>query len=207
MKLIRRDRHTRSALLVGAVVLAFLAGCGSTQPSRYYLLSGSGGGSGAGGTTGACTDPGDPIIGLGPFTWPEYLNRPQIVTRKSDTELHLAEFDRWAEPLPASFLAALVEDVVTRIGSERVVAFPWSGRPQIGCRVRGEVTRFDADAGGEAVLIVRWLVSGGSENPGTTRRTRYQSSATPGDYASIAAALRETVSLFGADVAVACGGS
>ena len=203
----RRDRHTRSALLGGAIALVFLAACGSTQPSRYYLLSGSSEGSGAGGATGASADPGRPIIGLGPFSWPEYLNRPQIVTRKSDTELHLAEFDRWAEPLPASFLTALVEDVAQRIGSERVVAFPWNGRPEIGCRVRGEVARFDADPGGEAVLIVRWLVSRGPEDPGTTRRSRYQSSATPGDYASLAAALGETVSLFGADVAVACEGS
>ena len=198
----RLDWQARSALLGGAVALVLLAGCGSTQPSRYYLLSGSSGAGGAG-----VADPGGPLIALGPFTWPEYLNRPQIATRRSDTEIHLAEYHRWAEPLPASFLTALVEDVARRIGSERVVAFPWNGRPEIGCRVRGEVARFDADPGGEAVLIVRWLVSRGPENPGTTRRTRYQSSATPGDYASLVAALSETVSLFGADVAGACSGS
>lgn len=192
----RDHRPIRIALLGFAVMFALFSACRTSQPARYYVLTaaaGSGGGAAGG-----------PTIGLGPFTLPDYLNRPQIVTRKSDTELHLSESNRWAEPLPESFLTALVDSVAQHTESERVLGFPWSGRPDLECRVRGEVIRFEADSRGEAVLDVRWLVTSGSEDPGEARRGRYRRSATPGDYASIAGALSQTVSLFGADVVAAC---
>jgi uncharacterized lipoprotein YmbA len=37
-------------------------------------------------------------IGVGPVHLPEYLDRPEIVTRINPNELKLAEFDIWAEP-------------------------------------------------------------------------------------------------------------
>ena len=38
-------------------------------------------------------------IGVFPVAMPDYLDRPQIVTRVSENEIKLDEFSRWAEPL------------------------------------------------------------------------------------------------------------
>jgi uncharacterized lipoprotein YmbA len=40
-----------------------------------------------------------PAIGLGPITFPKYLDRRQIATRTGPYELEFVEFDRWAEAL------------------------------------------------------------------------------------------------------------
>lgn len=181
--------------------LLLMSACRSSTDYQYYLLAGGDGG------PGEAARPSGQIVGLGPFAWPDYLNRSQIVTRLSDNELDVAEFHRWAEPLEQSFLAALAAEVASRARAGRVVVFPWSGRPELDCRVRGEVTRFDTDASGETVLLVNWTVARGPEAPETAHRGRYRSSARPGDYASIAAALSDTVSGFAADLAAACTGA
>ena len=70
---------------------ALVAACASSPTTRFYTL-GSG-------------KPLGPIsatpyrIAIGMVTVPDAVDRPQIVTRISNNQLHINDFSRWAEPL------------------------------------------------------------------------------------------------------------
>ena len=69
----RKTNHWIASVIVGFSLLAQI-GCSNSGPSRFYLLSAL---SAAGG---AREDPGV-SVGIGPIAFPQYLDRPQIVTR------------------------------------------------------------------------------------------------------------------------------
>ncbi len=52
------------------------------------------------------------IIGVGPVRIPEYLNRPQMVTRGKSNLLTFAQYDRWAEPLGESIERTIAENLI-----------------------------------------------------------------------------------------------
>jgi len=100
------QRVTRPVLVPLSCVLLVLGGCLCTPPSRFYLLP-------------TLTDVSSPAamgeraltIGVGPVTLPPYLDRPQIVTRASRAQLHLAELDQWAASLQDTVARVLAENL------------------------------------------------------------------------------------------------
>jgi uncharacterized lipoprotein YmbA len=79
--------------IILSLLLLVLSGCASTEPSRFYILS-----SLHGTEAEQVQEESEQgiAIGVGPVKIPAHLNRPQIVTRTSQNELKLAEFDKWA---------------------------------------------------------------------------------------------------------------
>jgi uncharacterized lipoprotein YmbA len=147
----------------GLHAIAFLltlvtGGCAGSSPPDLYTLSPVG-------TAGAERSPEVPpaVIAIGSVNLPDYLDRPQIVTRQSGYELQLAPDDRWAAPLYDMVPRVLVEDIAQRLPADRIVSFPESGEPSFDCRVAVQVSQFDVDANGEAVLAARWQVYRRSE--------------------------------------------
>ena len=118
-----KDACFRGTLLILIMLSVVLAGCVGTnpsQPARFYMLS----------PTNDTKTPaqanigeGRITIGIGPVEIPEYLNRAQIVTRVSPTELKLAEFDRWAEPLNNNFSRVLAENLTSLLYNDPVAFF------------------------------------------------------------------------------------
>ena len=93
-----------------------LAACISSSPSaRFYTLHAD--------TTrvdsGSQTF-GDAWVGVGPIDVPDYLDRPQIVTRGDRHRLKIHEFDRWADPFKNRILDVVIENVGT---TSRIVGF------------------------------------------------------------------------------------
>jgi len=68
--------------------ITFLSACSSTQPTDFYHFNESVDSALTGVEKGY-------VIGVGPIQLPEYLNRPQIVTRQSDYHMNISEFNRW----------------------------------------------------------------------------------------------------------------
>jgi uncharacterized lipoprotein YmbA len=98
------------------------------------------------------------VIGVGPVEVPEYLNRPQIVTRISPFELKLAEFNHWAEPLKGSFSRVIVENLSSLLCNEAIAVFAWRGSVAIDYRVEVEVLRLDGELDINAILDARWAI-------------------------------------------------
>lgn len=97
-------------------------------------------------------------VGVGPITIPDYLNRPQIITRKNDSQLMVEEFHRWASPLNREIAAVIVDNLTFLIGSQRVVTFPWDQYARPDYRVIYDIHRFDSVLGEKSILTVRWTV-------------------------------------------------
>ena len=81
-----------SGLLVAALVAATLVGCSSSPPVVFYTLTE------IPSTTASSKTVAYEIL-VGPVTLPETLDRPQLVTRVTDTRVSVLEQQRWAAPL------------------------------------------------------------------------------------------------------------
>src|SRR5262247_789000 len=111
---------------LGAAVLLSLAlgGCSNTPPTRFYVLSAV--------ADQAAAIPGKgPAIGIGPITLPQYLNRPQIVTRVSGNQLAVAEFDQWGGDLNDNLARTLAANLSSLLETDRVSLYPWKDEAPI----------------------------------------------------------------------------
>lgn len=99
-------------------------------------------------------------VGVGPVKFPDYLDRPQIVSRITPGKLDLAEFDRWAEPLSENFIRVLAEDISAALSRSRVAIYPWPRTSQPDCHVAVDVNQFEGVPGGRATLNARWTLHG-----------------------------------------------
>jgi uncharacterized lipoprotein YmbA len=95
---------------------------------------------------------------VGPLELPEYLNRPQLVTRGAGSELLLAPYARWAEPLSNSITRRLASQLRVQLNRQEVHAFPSLAVGATDWRVVGVIARFEADTSGSAELQVTWGV-------------------------------------------------
>ncbi len=181
-----------------------LAGCAKSKPARFYMLT-----SGVGLQAGAPPAPGEKGISLTvrPIEFPEYLNRPQIVTRTSPNRIELAEFHRWAEPLGQSFARALTGNLSALLSTERVVLLPWRGGGPADHRITMDVIRFDGTPGGEVSLIARWTLLGPDGNELTPpRRSRITASTRQTGYEGVAEAMSEAVGELSREIVAAIRG-
>jgi uncharacterized protein len=135
-------------VLLLALVVCLSACTGKSASSKFYVLSPLPQPklSAAEGIT----------IGVLPVAMPDYLDRPQIVTRVSESEIRIDEFSRWAEPLKNSFYRALVENLSTLLDTAKIIKTTESTGVPVVLLVGLEVVQFDGTLGGDVVLIVKW---------------------------------------------------
>jgi uncharacterized lipoprotein YmbA len=134
------------------VMLPALAGCATTPPSRFYILSPVAADSAAQ-PAGHAT-----AVGVGPIELPKYLDRPQIAVRTGANELGFNETHRWAEPLQDNVTGVLAENLSLLVPTDRISVYPWGRTTVIDYQVVAEILRFDADASGNVVLSVYWTL-------------------------------------------------
>ena len=185
----------RVALMGGWLALV---GCAGSEPVRYYVLSAA--------PVAAPAGPGgaavrELAVGVGPVELPEYLDRPQIVTRTSRNELNMADFDRWAESLKDNTTRVLAENLAALLPSQRVSVYPWKRATPVDYQVTVQVTRFDRLENGESVLAARWRVLDGGGKELLARTSTYRDTPAGPDYAATVAAMNQSLETFSRDVA------
>jgi uncharacterized lipoprotein YmbA len=99
-------------------------------------------------------------IGLGPVTFPEYLNRPQVVVREGNNQLQIAKFARWAEPLRENFSRVLAENLAVLLSTDNIVPYPRKQVTPMNYQVTVDIIRFDGIPGEGASLVARWTILG-----------------------------------------------
>jgi uncharacterized lipoprotein YmbA len=124
-------------------------------------------------------------VGIGPIKLPEYVNRPQIVTRTTPNELLLSYFDLWAEPLIGSVPRTLAENVSRLLCTKEVVLFPWKPSRVPDYRVEVEVLHLDGNLGSTVSLEAWWSVSYGAEKTRVTRKSSYSEPVAGQDYEAL----------------------
>jgi len=145
---------SRAKILIQIVVaLLALAAClsacaGKSGSSQFYVLSSL--------PQPSLSAAEGAVIGVFPVSMPDYLDRPQIVTRVSENEIKLDEFSRWAEPLKDSFTRALVQNLSTLLNTAKVIKTTQSTGSLMSLQVAVEVVQFDGTLGGDVVLLAKW---------------------------------------------------
>ncbi len=182
-------KWTFCLLLTGLVTA-----CGSTPRSDYYMLSANARGSM--GSEG-------PSIGVGPVSVPEYLKRREMVLNRSANRLHLADFDRWAEPLDAGVLRVTALNLSLLLQTQQVQTFPWrrSNPPDFGISIA--VVQFSMQ-GRQALLVAEWTVTEPATGTAVMQHiSRLENSATGGDPEDVAAAYSDLLKDLSKEIATA----
>jgi uncharacterized lipoprotein YmbA len=183
--------------IVLTVCLALTAGCSSSPPTRFYVLSN------LPHTTQPPPSAGQDIaVGVGPLLLPDYLDRPQIVTRTGQNELNLAEFDKWGESVKDNANQVLAENLAVLLPSKKIHTYPWKRSTPVDYQVVVKITRFDHSEGGETALHARWnILNGDGSAELLSRETRYADHPDGTGYAAIVAAMNRAWAQFSRDVA------
>lgn len=184
-----------------ALAALLLVGCGTTSPpTRYFQLEPVA-------QQFESSSPNSKLLAIGPLHLPEYLDRPQLVTRSGSVEVSIDDFQRWAEPLES----ALPRVIAANLGAMRDGLAALDHRHdsflRFDYRLLGDIRRFDVDESGQVVFLVRWWLQddqGKTLIPSTAGR--YQVAAQdPGNTASSVEAMNRALELFSKDIAQALG--
>jgi uncharacterized lipoprotein YmbA len=180
-------------LAVGAVT-----GCATTPPASFFVLTPLAEAE----RRGATLAEGRVTVGVGPVSFPDFLDRPQLVTRAGSNRLDLDELNRWGGSLQDGFLRTLGENLAHLLGTAQILVYPAEVRFPIDYRVIATVLRFEGAKGGEAVLKIRWaVIDPYSERPLAVRESAYRNRvAAPGEE-GLVAALSACLGDFSRDVA------
>lgn len=134
-------------------LFAFLAACGTSKPTTFYQLSSTPD------KSAKITDTRNIFVGVDTVSVAGYLERPQIVTLKNDTELDMSEYNRWAEPLSHSIQRVVAENISKHL--KNGMAKPLSIKQQTyDYIVMIELNKFDGKFGDKAKLDAWWTISG-----------------------------------------------
>lgn len=142
-------------LLIIISLTSTLFGCSSAPKTSFYQLRSIGT---------AQTNQSKPplknvIILLTPIKFPEYLDRPQLITRKSDFKLYLNENHLWAEPLNNEFTRVLTENINKKLAPNTIYTFSTINKKTVDITININVLQFDVNANDQAVLVVKWSYS------------------------------------------------
>jgi len=143
-------------VLMCCCFLTGAAGCGSSKPSAYYLLTSlpEVEATAARSTTSLS-------LSIGPVNFPEYLDRKQLFTRSDKDELIIREFSRWGEPLQDSFQRVLIINLSVLLATSRVYEFGNRDIEETDFRLLVDVRRFDVTDDGQGTLVVFWSLNDG----------------------------------------------
>ncbi len=187
-----------------ATFVMILGGCigGKSSPSKFYVLS-------------ALPNPETTkkvaaaerglAIGVGPVSLPPYMDRPEIVTRSGGNQLHLSEFNRWAEPLRQNVTRVLAQNLSILIPTDRTALYPWERSVPINYQVVVEVARFEGSADGNSLLIARWSIVGadGKQELLAGQSRFSESIGPPQDYEATVSAMSRSLADFSREIAAA----
>ncbi|HWK43307.1 MAG TPA: PqiC family protein [Stellaceae bacterium] len=188
----------RLSLVSGVILLALtVAGCGSSPPTSYFVLStvppAAVAASGMAGQRST--------LAVGSVKLPQVLDRVQIVRRSGANTLDIDGANLWAEPLDELMRRILAEDLAARLPGLTVLS---TARPvaPVDRTVIVEVDRFETEVDGHAALAARWYVLGSRDNrPLVSHEVALRAPALGADTASRVAALSQVVADLATDIA------
>jgi uncharacterized lipoprotein YmbA len=182
-----------AAPLLALVVL--LAGCGSSPPTHFYVLTADPAPQRASGSSAGNT------VALGRVTVPGAIDRPQIARRRGGNEIVFSEEERWAGPLDDMLRRVLADDLAARLPAG-VMLVDSSAKPPAGATIALDVSRFDADESGNVTLAARWEAIGRNGAPlGAPRESTIVEPGSGKDAAAVAATMSRAVAALAARIA------
>ena len=150
-------RRSIFVILTLAVVALIFTGCAGSPQSRFYHLNAA---KEQTSVTQSVIREGSLVVTIGPIRIPDYLDRPQIVTRSGKNEFNLSEFNRWAGSLEKNISLVLVDNISTILPADRFLVLRWSpiieSEIPSSYRVEVVVDSFEGAIGSSVSLKANW---------------------------------------------------
>lgn len=142
-----------SVAILAAALLSLLSACGSSPNSNFYTLRPV---SDSGHAAGKQNDVG---LRINRFTFPDYLDRPNIVTRPAGNRIDIAEFERWAGALSDEFHRVLGANLGILLNTPQISVYPADTTFEPKFYLSGNVVTFDGTLDGEVRLDIYWVIN------------------------------------------------
>lgn len=170
--------------------LAVIIGCASTQPSNFYILNSIE-------KQEAQQKGSDAMqhvaIGIGSIEIPDYLDRSQMVTMNSRSELKVDEFNRWAGSLKENISLVLAENLSLLLSTDRVFVHSWIPAESVNYWLHVEIIRLDAIPGNTVTMKALWTISGDrGKKEFITRTSEFTEKTSENSYGMMVAAMSRT---------------
>jgi uncharacterized protein len=183
------------------LLIPLVAGCAETRPPpNLHVLSALPRDADSGpGSTAASRGP---VVGVEQANVPEYLDRPEIVVRTSANTLELTQGDRWGQRLQGDVTRVIAENLRGLLPSDNVFVLPLRRREPVAMTVAVDITSFERDASGNAVLNAYWTVlDGQTEAERAGARARYTELVEGEGVEATVAAMNRTLAALSRDIA------
>lgn len=131
-------------------------------------------------------------LGIGPVKLPRLLKHPQIITRKNQHEIKMAEEHQWGGSLKEDVTQVVADNLANLLGTKQVEHFPWKQHFKPDYQVRIKIQQLDGELGGKAILKARWwlrVANAGKDK--LAEHSQYSVMVKGSGYASYAASLSE----------------
>lgn len=156
-----------SSSKIGKIAYFLLAGCllsgcvsSNTPATKFYVLN--------------PLEPGEGLlknieqkerlsVEVASLRLPQYLERPQIVTRSTGNRLELAEFQQWGGNLRKNMMRVLAKNLSQLLATPNVFLSPHQPQTPPDFRIDLEVMKFERDPDGKVRLSVQWILSRGQD--------------------------------------------
>lgn len=181
-----------TSLVILCALVAWLAGCASSQQAQFYTLSPVPAPAAA--PLGGCS------ISVGPVSVPDVVDRQQIVVRTGPNQVTMDEFNRWASPLRGDIARVVAENLASMLGTPQVTVFPQTPVAGDAYRVAIDVLRFDSAPGGTATLDALWTIRSAKPVESRSGRTTLSEPA-QGGYNALVAAHSRALGRMSTDIA------
>ncbi|HJV35585.1 PqiC family protein [Geomonas sp.] len=194
--MINGHRLTRAVIFLAVAI--GLAGCASSPSARFYTLTPL-----SAQQAKQASPQAKPVsISIAPVELPDYLERPQIVTRDGQNEIDLAEYDRWAGSLSDNISAVLAENLVQLLNSDRVYVYPRLRTEKADYLVSMRILRLDCMPGNQVLLKAQWSVAAGADGKDVaTRISTVSERLTDKGYPTMVAAVGRTLEQVSREIA------
>lgn len=182
------------------MVCLWTLGCATSPPTKFYMLSPLAPASDT--KAGSAQNQHPKTVRVDGVVVPGYLDRDEIVTRISENQIHLADLNRWGEPLRNSLTNILALNLSRLLPTENFAVFAFKCPSEVNYQIIVEIIQMDGSLNGDVHLMAQWSIFEVKEsNILVTRESYFKASEAPADYAELVAAQSRLVEALSREIA------